>query len=31
MYLPDEDLEKVREGIQAIGDEELHSVLEDFE
>lgn len=31
MYLTPTDLEKVREGIKAIGDEQLNSVLEDFE
>lgn len=31
MYLTPTDLEKVREGMKAIGDEELNSILEDFE
>ncbi len=31
MYLTEADLTKVRNGIEAIGDIELHSVLEDFE
>ena len=30
-YLTAEDLEKVNEGIKAVGDAQLHSVLEDFE
>ena len=30
-YLTEEDLIKVKEGIKAIGDDQLHSVLEDFE
>lgn len=30
-YLTEEDLIKVQEGIKAIGDDQLHSVLEDFE
>lgn len=30
-YLTEEDLSKVQEGIKAIGDDQLHSVLEDFE
>lgn len=30
-YLTEEDLIKVQEGIKAIGDEQLHSILEDFE
>ena len=30
-YLTEEDLNKVKEGIKAIGDDQLHSVLEDFE
>lgn len=30
-YLTNEDLEKVKEGITAIGDMELNSILEDFE
>lgn len=30
-YLTEEDLIRVQEGIKAIGDEQLHSVLEDFE
>lgn len=30
-YLTEEDLMKVQEGIKAIGDDQLHSVLEDFE
>lgn len=31
MYLPEIDLEKVKQGIEAIGDAALNSVLEDFE
>ncbi len=31
MYLPEADLEKVQQGIPAIGNMELNSVLEDFE
>ena len=31
MYLTPTDLDKVREGMKAIGDEELNSILEDFE
>lgn len=31
MYLPDIDLEKAKQGIEAIGDAALNSVLEDFE
>lgn len=31
MYLTEEDLEKVKEGIKAIGDDQLHTILEDFE
>lgn len=31
IYLPEEDLVKIRQGIEAIGDTELHSTLEDFE
>ncbi len=31
MYLTEADLTEVRNGIEAIGDVELHSVLEDFE
>lgn len=31
MYLPEEDLEKIEEGIQVIGDDRLHTTLEDFE
>ena len=30
-YLTEEDLIKVQEGIKAIGDDQLHSILEDFE
>lgn len=30
-YLPDEDIEKLKEGIKAIGDDQLHRVLGDFE
>ena len=30
-YLTDVDLEKVKTGIEAIGNTELNSVLEDFE
>lgn len=30
-YLTEEDLVKVQEGIKAIGDDQLHSILEDFE
>lgn len=30
-YLPEEDLERLKEGIEAIGDDKLHNVLEDFE
>lgn len=30
-YLTEEDLIRVQEGIKAIGDDQLHSVLEDFE
>ena len=30
-YLPDEDVEKIKDGIKAIGDDQLHAVLEDFE
>lgn len=30
-YLPEIDLQKVKEGIEAMGDEQLHSILEDFE
>lgn len=30
-YLTEEDLSKVQEGINAIGDDQLHSILEDFE
>lgn len=30
-YLTEEDLAKVQAGIKAIGDDQLHSVLEDFE
>ena len=31
MYLPEQDLEKVKEGIEVIGNSELYSTLEDFE
>lgn len=31
MYLTEEDLEIVNKGIEAIGDDQLHTVLEDFE
>lgn len=31
MYLTEEDLEKVKDGIKAIGDDQLHTILEDFE
>ncbi len=31
MYLPEADLEKVKQGIEAVGNMELNSVLEDFE
>jgi len=31
MYLPEVDLQRVREGIEAIGDTQLNTVLEDFE
>lgn len=31
MYLTEEDLEKVKDGIVAIGDMELNTILEDFE
>lgn len=31
MYLTPEDLERVTNGIEAVGNEELHSTLEDFE
>lgn len=31
MYLPQEDLEKLNIGIKAVGNEQLHSILEDFE
>lgn len=31
MYLPEEDLEKLRQGIEVIGDTELYSAIEDFE
>ena len=31
IYLPDEDLAKIQEGIKVIGDDQLHSVLGDFE
>lgn len=31
MYLPEVDLEKVKQGIEAIGDMALYTVLEDFE
>ncbi len=30
-YLPEEDLEKVKEGIKATGDDQLHNILGDFE
>lgn len=30
-YLPEEDLETLKKGIKAIGDDQLHTVLEDFE
>lgn len=30
-YLPQNDIDKIKEGIEATGDEELNSVLEDFE
>lgn len=30
-YLTEEDLMRVKQGIKAIGDDQLHSVLEDFE
>lgn len=30
-YLSEEDLQKLQEGIKAIGDEKLHKTLEDFE
>lgn len=31
MYLPEEDLEKIRKGIEVIGDANLYSTLEDYE
>lgn len=31
MYLPEEDLEKIRRGIEVIGDSNLYSTLEDYE
>ena len=31
MYLPEEDLEKLRQGIEVIGNTELYSTIEDFE
>ena len=31
MYLPEADLEKVKQGIEAVGNMELNSALEDFE
>lgn len=30
-YLSDEDIEKLNDGIKAIGDDQLHTILEDFE
>lgn len=30
-YLPDEDINKIRKGIKAIGKEELNQILEDYE
>ncbi len=30
-YLPEEDLEKLQSGIKTVGDDKLHTVLEDFE
>lgn len=30
-YLPQSDVDKIREGIEATGNEELNSILEDFE
>ena len=30
-YLPEEDLMQIKNGIEAIGDMELHTILEDFE
>lgn len=30
-YLPQDDIDKIREGIEATGNEELNSILEDFE
>lgn len=30
-YLPQEDITKLKMGIEAIGEKELHSILEDFE
>jgi len=30
-YFPEEDLEKLQEGIEAIGEDQLHKTLEDFE
>lgn len=30
-YLPDEDIQVLKEGIKAIGDDRLHTVLSDFE
>ena len=31
MYLTEEDLKILNKGIEAIGDDQLHTVLEDFE
>ena len=31
MYLPEEDLKKLRQGIEVIGDTQLYSTIEDFE
>lgn len=31
MYLPEEDIERLKEGIKVVGDDKLHAVLEDFE
>ncbi len=31
MYLPEEDLKRLEQGIEAVGNTQLHSILEDFE
>lgn len=31
MYLPEQDIEQIRQGIMVIGNTELYSILEDFE